>query len=73
MIKGKYELRVFYDVENGRTKKEIMVTDAFENSREFVAKLMTDLGAVAPVLDKFIPVGEEEKEETDADIQDEMP
>lgn len=62
MVVGKYELKIAYDVVNGKARKELMLTAPFANSEDFISKLLNDIGTHAPVLDAFIPEPEEKED-----------
>jgi len=58
-IQGRYELKIHFD-NNGRAfKKAIELGDTFENSKDFIAKMISDLGASGAILDQFITDPEE--------------
>ena len=62
MIKGRYELKIYFDVEGNRSKKELTMGDTFEDSTQFVAKLLSDLQNASPLIDKYIPTVKDEEE-----------
>lgn len=68
MIKGRYELKILFDVDQKRLKKELTMGDNFEDSTEFIKKLMSDLQAASPLIDRYIPTSEVEEDPKDADI-----
>ena len=70
MIKGRYELKIFFDVDRKRLKKELTMSDDFKHSEEFVKKLLSDLQAAGPLIDRYIPTLETEKEDPTEESED---
>lgn len=72
MIKGRYEIKIYFDVSGSRSKKELTMGDVFEDSGQFVGKLLQDLEAASPMIDRFIPdpepAPEEQEVPVDADL-----
>lgn len=67
MITGRYEIRVYFDVDKLKLKKELVMGDNFEDSTQFVAKLLSDLQAAGPMIDKYIPTSKDEDKEEKED------
>ena len=57
MIKGRYELKLQFDIENKIPKKELKTTGIFGDSTEFLAALLADLQASGPYIAQYVPAG----------------